>query len=301
MATVVRSDVGVGRLIVVLGATGRQGGALTRVLLAKGWRVRGTTRDLTSELSRSLVANGVEMTTPDPIAAALTGAYGVFSMQPAGIEADCEGALTNKVADTAAHIGIQHFVYSSSAGATRSGTGIANYEVKWRAAQHLAELGIPYTVVRPVTFMENYLLRHKQIEAGELNGPFTGTMRQQLIAVSDIATIVAEIFARPEETNGVELDLAGDDLTLESIATVFAQVLRQPVRYTRHSKDTVGHRDPEQMRALLRWREEEGHNVNIPALRAHCAGWGLELTTLERWINECWPNIAAIRQRESSD
>ena len=33
------------RLIVVCGATGRQGGAVTRHLLADGWRVRGLTRD----------------------------------------------------------------------------------------------------------------------------------------------------------------------------------------------------------------------------------------------------------------
>ncbi len=287
------AGVGGGRLVVVLGATGRQGGALARALLAEGWRVRGITRDAASERARALVASGVEVTTADPLQAALTGAHGVFSMQPAGVEAEHELALTNAVAEAAARAGVRHFVYSSSAGAARSGTGVANYEVKWLAARHLAGLGMPYTVVRPVTFMENYLLRRARIEAGELDGPFAGTMRQQLIAVPDIAAVVAAVLAHPEETAGAELDLAGDELTLEGVAAVFARALERPVRYARQVEDTVGHRDPEQMRALLRWREEEGHNVDVAALRERCAGWGVELMTLERWIGVSWPGIAA--------
>jgi uncharacterized protein YbjT (DUF2867 family) len=287
-----RPGVGAGRLVVVLGATGRQGGALTRALLAEDWRVRGTTRGPASEHARALAVTGAEVAAVDPLDPSLdkafSGAHGVFSMQPAGVEAERELALTNAVADAAARAGVRHFVYSSSAGAVRSGTGVANYEVKWLAAQHLATLGMPYTVVRPVTFMENYLLRRDRIEAGELGGPFAGTMRQQLIAIPDIAAVVAAVFARPEETAGEELDLAGDELTLEGVAAVFARALDRPVRYARQVEDTVGHRDPEQMRALLRWREEEGHNVNILALRERCAGWSVELKTLEQWIGERW-------------
>ena len=282
--------------MVVLGATGRQGGALTRLLLANGWRVRGLTRDPASERARALTAAGAEMVAAEPVGATLgstfEGAHGVFLMLPPAVAAESELDATNAISDAAAEAGVRHLVYSSSGGAAKNGTGVANYEAKWRAAQHLASIEMPHTVVRPVTFMENYLRRVDRIEAGALDGPFTGTMRQQLVAVRDIAAVVAAIFARPEESAGLELDLAGDELTLDEVAAVFARALGRPVRYAQRADDTVGDRDPEQMRALLRWREREGHSADVPALRERCARWGVELTPLMRWIGEAWPGIA---------
>jgi uncharacterized protein YbjT (DUF2867 family) len=287
--------VGAGRLVVVLGATGRQGGALTRLLLADGWHVRGLTRDPASERARTLAVAGAEMVAAEPVGATLRptfeGAHGVFLMLPPAVAAETELEATNAISDAAAEARVRHLVYSSSGGAAKSGTGVANYEAKWQAAQHLASLEMPHSVVRPVTFMENYLRRADHIEAGNLEGPFAGAMRQQLVAVRDIAAVVAAIFARPEESAGLELDLAGDELTLDEVAAVFSHVLGRPVRYAQRADDTVGDRDPEQMRALLRWREREGHSADVPALRERCAGWGVELATLERWIGEAWPGL----------
>jgi NAD(P)-dependent dehydrogenase (short-subunit alcohol dehydrogenase family) len=50
------------KLIVVVGATGTQGGSVARTFLKEpGWRVRGITRDVSSSASRGLQAEGVEM------------------------------------------------------------------------------------------------------------------------------------------------------------------------------------------------------------------------------------------------
>ncbi|KAK3935551.1 hypothetical protein QBC46DRAFT_323168 [Diplogelasinospora grovesii] len=49
-------------LIVVIGATGGQGGGVADAFLTEpGWRVRGTTRNTSSEKARALAAKGVEM------------------------------------------------------------------------------------------------------------------------------------------------------------------------------------------------------------------------------------------------
>jgi uncharacterized protein YbjT (DUF2867 family) len=49
-------------LIVVLGATGAQGGSVVRSLLKNGgFRIRGVTRDLLSEKSQDLSKLGIEM------------------------------------------------------------------------------------------------------------------------------------------------------------------------------------------------------------------------------------------------
>jgi NmrA-like family len=50
------------KLIVVVGATGTQGGSVARTFLKEpGWRVRGITRDISSSASRRLQAEGLEM------------------------------------------------------------------------------------------------------------------------------------------------------------------------------------------------------------------------------------------------
>jgi hypothetical protein len=49
-------------LIVVIGATGGQGGGIVDTFLKEpGWKVRGTTRNTSSEKAKALVAKGVEM------------------------------------------------------------------------------------------------------------------------------------------------------------------------------------------------------------------------------------------------
>jgi uncharacterized protein YbjT (DUF2867 family) len=72
------------RLITVFGATGQQGGAVARALLAKGYKVRAVTRNPDSPKAKELQAKGAELVqvkNMDDVAsleAAIKGAYGVF-------------------------------------------------------------------------------------------------------------------------------------------------------------------------------------------------------------------------------
>ena len=49
------------KLITVFGATGQQGGAVTRALLAKGYKVRVVTRNPDSPKAKELKAKGAEL------------------------------------------------------------------------------------------------------------------------------------------------------------------------------------------------------------------------------------------------
>jgi uncharacterized protein YbjT (DUF2867 family) len=53
------------RIIAVTGATGRQGGAVARHLLAGGWQVRALTRTPENEPARKLAALGAEVIRTD--------------------------------------------------------------------------------------------------------------------------------------------------------------------------------------------------------------------------------------------
>lgn len=118
------------RIVAVTGATGRQGGAVARHLLAGGWRVRALTRRPDAAPARELAALGAEvvradMTDKDELAHAFRDAYGVYSVQnfmPDGI--DAETVQGRNVGDVAKASGVQHVVYGSAGpGAADTGVG----------------------------------------------------------------------------------------------------------------------------------------------------------------------------------
>src|SRR5438093_13541054 len=75
-----------GKIILVTGATGQQGGASTRHLQAKGWSVRALSRDPHKSAARMLADAGVEVVQGDlndraSLDRVLKGVYGVHSVQ----------------------------------------------------------------------------------------------------------------------------------------------------------------------------------------------------------------------------
>ncbi|KAL4864100.1 hypothetical protein BDV12DRAFT_201472 [Aspergillus spectabilis] len=74
------------KLIVVLGATGNQGGSIINTFLSDNtWRVRGVTRDISSASAQALSKRGVEMVkanlaSPASLEAAFQGAHVIFSV-----------------------------------------------------------------------------------------------------------------------------------------------------------------------------------------------------------------------------
>lgn len=123
--------------ILVFGATGQQGGAAARHLLARGWKVRALVRDLSKDSAQELKHQGVDIVQgdlnhPASLHTAMEGVYGVFSVQTfadAGVEA--EERQGKAVVDAAQEAGVSHFVYSSVGGAERE-SGVAHFESKWR-------------------------------------------------------------------------------------------------------------------------------------------------------------------------
>ena len=147
------------RVIVVTGATGLQGAAVTRHLLNDGWHVRGLTRNRVSKQAQVLAALHVEvvqgdMGEADSLRPIFEGAYGVYSVQNPFIGGpDAEVRQGKNVADVAKDSGVQHLVYGS-AGIGRKGTKIPSWETKLQIEEHMQALGLPLTILRPMAFME---------------------------------------------------------------------------------------------------------------------------------------------------
>lgn len=280
------------RIILVTGATGQQGGAVARHLLADGWRVRAFVRDPNKPAAQALAEAGAEMVQGDnedrsSLDAAMPGVYGVFSVQ-GFFEAGTDGETRQgkKIADAASAAGVQHFVYSSVGGAERN-TGVPHFESKWQIEQHIRQLGLPATIIRPVEFMENFFWGRDHILNGTLMSQgLRPTRVKQFIAVDDIGAFAAIAFANPQEYIGKAFELAGDGLTEEQIAETFSRVTGRPVELLRLPHEQLeASLDPymrEELLAMWQWFDEEGYHADINALRRFYP----PLKTLESWLYE---------------
>src|SRR5436190_9967978 len=205
--------------ILVTGATGQQGGAVARELLARKHTVRAMTRKPDSDAAKALARQGAEVVKGDlddaeSLRRALQGAWGVFAVQntwEAGVER--EEAQGKLMAELARKAGVQHYVYTSVGSAHRK-TGIPHFENKWRIEETVRALKFPsHVILRPVFFMENLLQPSFGLPKGKLVMALPPARPLQMIAVEDIGKYGARAFIKHAEMAGREIDLAGDDLT----------------------------------------------------------------------------------------
>ena len=275
------------RPILVIGATGKQGGAVVKHLLDSPFQLRALVRDPNDPAAQALKQTGINLVTGNlddraSLETALRDVYGVFSMQTF-TEADF-GRETRQgilVADVAQAAGVQHFVYSSVASADQD-TGIPHFDAKWQVEKHLHTTTLPFTILRPVFFMENWELSRGQIESGTLAQPLAPQKQLQQLSVDDLGAWVAHVFSQPQPYTGQTIELAGDALTMTQTATLFSKVLGKPVNYVQLPFDTfesfVGH----EVSLMYRWLEDVGYQANLSQLRSA----GPALTTLETWLHE---------------
>lgn len=274
----------VDRLILVTGATGNQGGAVARSLLDKGFKVRALTRDSEKQEAQTLTEQGAEVVQGDmddqsAIEQALEDAYGIFSIQnfwETGYDREVQQGKT--VADAAKAASVEHFVYSSVGSAHRD-TGIPHFDSKWEVEEHLRETGLPYTILRPVFFMQNWEMMREQIVDGTLPQPLDPDKPLQHVAVEDIGSFAAIAFEHPDEWIGQEVDLAGAEQTMPEIADTFGNVTGREVEYYQVPWDQFEEQMGEEFAVMYRWFNDVGYEADVAALREYP-----ELTTFEQYL-----------------
>ena len=227
------------RLVVVTGATGRQGGAVARRLLRDGWRVRAVTRNPASKRARELGALGADVVKADfddpaTLRAACHGAHGVYSVQNpmiSGVDAEMRHGVN--VADAAHEAGVSHVVYGS-AGTGTSDTGVGSWDSKLVIEDHMRRLGLPLTVLRPMAFME------LMTDPGFFPAASTWHVMPKLmggdrpvywLCLDDLGAIAALAFADPGRFIGATLTLAGDVQSIDDCRAIWREVFgRSPRR-----------------------------------------------------------------------
>jgi len=285
--------------ILVTGATGQQGGAVARELLAKGHVVRALTRKPESPAAQELKALGAEIVAgdlddPASLERALAGIWGVYAVQntwEAGVEREEEQG--KRIAEVAKRAGVHHFVYAS-VGSAHKETGIPHFDNKSRVEEAVRSAGFPsYAILRPVFFMENlsspWFL--PGIEQGQLAVAMDPKTPLQMIAVRDIGRYGAWALEHPETVNGRAIDIAGDQKTMPETAAILGRAMNRSVTHLRVPIEEV-RKFSDDFATMLEWFDEVGYSADIASTSKES---GIRPTTLEEWAKGALAPAATAR------
>jgi uncharacterized protein YbjT (DUF2867 family) len=170
-------------------------------------------------------------------------------------------------ADAVKAAGTPHLVYSSLDGAERR-SGIPHYESKWRIEEHIRELGLSVTILRPVAFMENFSTAAipRSLLLGMLRAALGDSKRLQLVSTSDVGWFAARALEQPDLYAGRTVALAGDELSVNGILDAYLKVTGhapRPFRFPEFLLRLL----PRDFSRMLHWFAEHGFQADIAALK----------------------------------
>src|ERR671917_2140780 len=277
--------------VLVTGATGQQGGALARVLLDKGHRVRAFVRKPDSPEAKELERLGArlaegnleEASTIEDAAKGMDAVFIVATPFEAGMEAETRHGIA--AAEAAKAAGVGHLVYSSVANADKD-TAIPHFESKRKVEEHIEGLGIPYTIVAPVYFMDNVLAPWTlpQLKEGRFPMALPSSRPLQQIALSDIVAFAGVVLENREQFVGRRVDIASDELAGEEVAEVLTRVTGHEISYVELPLEQVRQAMGEDGARMFEWFDQVGYSADIESLRWEHqeVGWH----TFEDWAKE---------------
>jgi uncharacterized protein YbjT (DUF2867 family) len=271
--------------ILVLGATGGQGSAVTCALLDRGAPVRALVRDLASSRARRLAVHGVETVAGSlddraSLAAAMRGARAVFALTtPFEAGVDAEVAQGRAIVAAAHDARVPHLVFSSVAGADTD-SGVPHFQSKALVEAELAAGDVPYSILGPTYFFDNALGGVQQIRNGVLQLPLPPDRPLQQLARPDLGAFASKVLLAPDGFTGQRVELASDAPTPTQMAAALSDAVGRPVRHQESPAiDRISNPD---MQAMWRFLNGPGYQVDIPAL--HAAHPDLPWTSFAEWV-----------------
>jgi len=262
------------KTILVTGATGRQGSAVVRHVLQRGFAVRAITRNTDKPAAQTLKSMGVDLFKGDmedraSLGQAVTGVQGVFCVQnywEKGVGYAGEIRQARNLIQVANDAHINHLVLSSIAGCDNA-HGVEHFESKWEIEKLVDAAHLPRTFIRTVFFMDNFLdPRNGPLMFPVLAGALKPNTQFHMIATNDIGWFVAEAFANPDQYLGKMIEIAGDRLTVAEMKRIYVNATgKKPSNFKFPSwLLRFLNRD---MARQLHWNNEVGWHFDIQEVR----------------------------------
>lgn len=253
------------KLIAVVGATGAQGGAVARAILADRsgeYAVRALTRNPESAKARELAAAGAEVVAADlddeaSVRAAFEGAYGAYvvtnywapltpEQEAARTRAEMELEQAETAARAARDAGVRHLVWSTLEDTRPFFAGrddvpsldggrykVPHFDAKGEADALFTKYGVPTTFLRTTFYFDAFVnaMRPTRNADGTLTISFPmGDRRLSGVSSDDIGRSAFAILKRPDFI-GATISIAGDHLTGTQYAEALSEALGEQVVY----------------------------------------------------------------------
>jgi uncharacterized protein YbjT (DUF2867 family) len=251
--------------VLVFGATGTQGGAVARALLARAIPVRTLVRHPTSERAQALVALGAELVVGDlDDESSLVGAMSAVAVTyaittPFEAGSDAEVRQGDTIIRAASQVGLPWLILASVAAADRA--PVPHFQSKARIEARLRETSVPWTVVAPSYFYENVLGSRESLLNGELPMPMPVNTPLHQVALRDLGAVIAAILARRDEHLSQRIEVAADAPTPEEMAAALgAHAVETSVR-------ELAERNPD-LAAMYTFLAKTGYGIDVSAVRA---------------------------------
>jgi uncharacterized protein YbjT (DUF2867 family) len=223
-------------MFLVMGITGRVGGATAQHLLAQGEKVRAMVRD--REKAANWAHQGVELVDGDwndaaAVERALQGVEGAFVMLPAVWAPspdfkEAKSVIANYV-EALTKAAPPRVVVLSSMGADRA-SGLGMITALSLLEQGFRHLTLPIACVRAGGFFENFLYGLHVAQGGTLPVYYNPTSRKStMVATGDIGAEVATLLTGPAWSGHRVVEL-GSMVSADEVAAQLGEVMQRDVK-----------------------------------------------------------------------
>ncbi|KAJ7756160.1 NAD(P)-binding protein [Mycena metata] len=247
-------------LVLVVGATGNQGGSVIQALAEsdRPYRIRGLTRDVTKPAAQKLVNQGVEMVNislavenEGEVKAAFTGANIAFIVTNFWEHMDTKREVTEgkMLVDAARGAGVRLLVWSGLEPVSEISKGkyqeANQFDGKAEITNYARQSGVALLVVQAGWYGTNHLYNNVAfIPQKEADGSYAlrfpvkpDTVVPIIDVAHDYGLFVREGIESPAFGTGTEVLASGEDISLREMASQLSQITGKRVTYKQISDE----------------------------------------------------------------
>ncbi|WP_138754178.1 SDR family oxidoreductase [Paenibacillus sinopodophylli] len=219
--------------ILVYGAGGVQGGAVASKLVEEGHTVHTIVRS--SDKAAQLQEQGItafvgDLSDAASLIPAHQGVNKVFLVMPVDYDLERNQQFIRNTVDAAKEANVKLLVFNTSGFFTDEVTGVAAYDIKKEAIAYLKQSGVPFIILQPTFYMENFLIPGV-VDNQTLAYPVPADSPIAWISMEDAATYSVHALKHPELA-GQALPIVGPEaLSGNQLAERFSVVLNRKIQF----------------------------------------------------------------------
>ncbi|MEY4055438.1 MAG: hypothetical protein RL519_773 [Pseudomonadota bacterium] len=223
-------------LVSVVGATGRQGLAQIRQLVAAGHKVRALSRNENPDLgptNADIETRVLDLYDPATFIPALEGSDAVFYNHPLQLR-DARAELAGAIGQAAKAVDAKRFVWNTSSWIPDKPGDPFTYAGNTAGINALWRSGVPATVFGSVLFMDNLLTNWARpfiVNENRYVYPHKPTLEANWISLDDVGKIMVAALERPD-LEGAWMNIGGPErLKPPQVAAILSEHFGREIKY----------------------------------------------------------------------